>query len=206
MQPWRTGSRQLDAEHPLSRQPCWQTSVSTWLQGIEVNGVVPVLSLPLCWLAAWECHREAEVASPHETLSERWQEVIPLQGTFWKRVQERSHFQHRRALQIFELLAQHGWELTAEFSSLLQDHWCCISQTKLVEDGIRDQRVGEQRSSFNNISSGECTWKRLLGAETDSDKHRFLRVPFEEADIPRNMVSRSAAGLFKVMLMPDSSR
>eukprot|EP00971_Amphidinium_carterae_P121129 2399239-Amphidinium_carterae.2 len=127
-----------------------------------------------------------------------WVEVDTRQGAFWQRMQERSPLRCVHTKLTLQLLSNAGWSVSERLYAHLQQQWRGISQTKLIEDGIRDERVGEQRSSFNRISSGETTWQRLLEAQTESKKHRFERVPWEETVVPRGLAQRSVASLFRV--------
>eukprot|EP00971_Amphidinium_carterae_P335021 6470662-Amphidinium_carterae.1 len=127
-----------------------------------------------------------------------WLDVESREGPFWQRMRDRSPLRCMHSKLLLQLLSNAGWTVSARLKDHLRKQWRGVTQTKLIEDGIRDERVGEQRTSFNRISSGETTWQRLLMAETDSTKHRFERVPWEEAVVPRGLAQRSVASLFRV--------
>lgn len=128
--------------------------------------------------------------------------VEPLRGAFWNRVKKRSTMNNVHTVQMFQLAKQAGFALgpgLADMKDVARKHWSGITQSKLVEDGVRDERVDESsRKSFNKTMSGERCWKKLLDAKTEHLKHRFTRLPFETMSVPRGEKDKPVAELFKV--------
>ena len=79
------------------------------------------------------------------------------------------------------------------------EQWSVITQTKLIEDGVREERVEEEsRRSFNRKMSGETCWDKLCASGIHAQKHRFTRLPFETTVVPRGEKDRSVKSLFAV--------
>ena len=63
----------------------------------------------------------------------------------------------------------------------------------MIRESVSSVAASTRSAAVSALGRGSFKLKQTQSS------HRFRRVPFEEADIPRGMVSRSAAGLFKVM-------
>ena len=87
-------------------------------------------------------------------------------GAFWKKLKLRSPHSLMIVKQIFALSRSVCWMVGADDTMQLRvtcrSQLNCISQSKLIEDGVRDERVEEQsRRSFNTKMSGERCWINL---------------------------------------------
>ena len=79
------------------------------------------------------------------------------------------------------------------------EQWSGMKKTKLMEDGVREERVEEEsRRSFNGKMSGETCWDKLCASDIHAQKHRFTRLPFETTVVPRSEKDRSVKSLFAV--------
>lgn len=100
-------------------------------------------------------------------------------GSFWKKLQTRSPFVRPHTWQMMKLADRCDFkadpENKEEISVVAQKQWSSLSQSKLIEDGFRDQRVEEScRRSFNKYMSGPRTLMVLIKAGTEFIKHRFF--------------------------------
>ena len=91
---------------------------------------------------------------------------------------------------------------------MVRSLWFGITETKLIEDGVRDERVGEQSNGFNKTTSGSRAWTQLIRSGTDTMKHRFVEVPWASTVVPRSLKDKPIARLFRLQRhrMPKSYR
>eukprot|EP00971_Amphidinium_carterae_P093460 1849806-Amphidinium_carterae.1 len=74
-----------------------------------------------------------------------------------------------------------GWELTDEVREVIRRDWAGVTQTKLIEDGIRTERVAETSKGFHKRVSDERTWLSLMEDErSEHAKHRFTPLPVQD--------------------------
>ncbi len=131
--------------------------------------------------------------------AEAWEAIRPKAASrWWRVVKKRSPFNFAHTEQIFTIAREGGWELTDEFRKVVAEHWGGITNTKLIEDGVRDLRAAGEKPSFNKAMAGATAWSTLADCRTDSTKHRFSRVPHECTVVPRAHKDDSVRSLFRV--------
>eukprot|EP00959_Pyramimonas_sp_CCMP1952_P448866 9399156-Pyramimonas_sp.AAC.1 len=62
-------------------------------------------------------------------------------------------------MQVFEALKQGEWKLTPELIELVLRRPQTITQTKLVEDGMRQGRVQQQNPNFKKEIADDKAWE-----------------------------------------------
>ena len=94
-------------------------------------------------------------------------------GIFWRRVQGRSLWCSVHTQQMVAL-AEKGDRMTNDaMKAQVIEQWSGITQTKLTEDGVREERVEEEsRRSFNRKMSGETCWDKLCASDIHAQKHQ----------------------------------
>ena len=101
--------------------------------------------------------------------------------------------------QMVALAEKGDWMPNDAMKAQVIEQWSGITQTKLIEDGVREKRVEEEsRRSFNPKMSGETCWDKLCASDIHAQKHRFTRLPFETTVVPRGEKDRSVKSLFAV--------
>ena len=121
-----------------------------------------------------------------------------MPGAFWKKLRERSPLLNNQVVKdIFDMLEQEAWVLTPVIKQRIASIWKGVTETKLIEDGIRDERVGEVSKGFNKITGGQRAWVQLVRAGTDHEKHRYCQMDWPSVVVPRGMKDRPVAGLFR---------
>ena len=122
-------------------------------------------------------------------------------GIFWRRVQGRSLWSsvHTQKMVALAEKGRGGWMPNDAMKARVIERWSGITQTKLIEDGVREERVElESRRSFNRKMSSETCWDKLCASDIHAQKHRFTRLPFETTVVPRAEKDRSVKSLFAV--------
>eukprot|EP00971_Amphidinium_carterae_P104666 2072775-Amphidinium_carterae.2 len=118
-------------------------------------------------------------------------------GPWYAKAQRRSPMVQTKVVQVTRVLRSCDWAVSADLAKLVEEDWSGITQTKLIEDGVRCQRVAEVSKSFNKVVSDERTWTSLMASdERDGTKHRFSPLPHAGQIIPRALAPLTAGGAF----------
>ncbi|CAE7209363.1 unnamed protein product [Symbiodinium sp. CCMP2592] len=125
-----------------------------------------------------------------------WQSIQDLKGAFWERMRKRSFFNQLKVLQIFQLAANAEWKMTETLAQLIRQDWSGITQTKLIEDGVREGRVAEMNPGFNKRVKPERLYENLINGDVACKKHRFSTLEYDTVTLPRGLASKSGKGLF----------
>lgn len=117
-----------------------------------------------------------------------WAAIQEMRGAFWVKLRERSPMAHVNVQQIFAAAEQAGWTATEEIQDLITKQRSGITQTKLVEDGVREERAEEPNRNFKKTISGARTWTALIKSKVIAVKHRFQNLPWQAQEIRRGIV------------------
>ena len=82
-------------------------------------------------------------------------------GIFWRRVQGRSLWSSVHTQQMVALAEKGDWMPNDAMKAQVIEQWSGITQTKLIEDGVREERVEEE--SRRSVHSEDVLSKRPLG-------------------------------------------
>ena len=127
---------------------------------------------------------------------EAWAHIQSGGAVFWKRMKDRSCFNLKKVQQVFQLAQAAQWRLTDEILDIVKKDFSGITQTKLVEDGVRAGRVAEVNKGFNKRVKPERLYDQLVKGDVACEKHRFPQLDFASAAIPKGVESKSSRGLF----------
>ena len=126
-----------------------------------------------------------------------WLEGQP--GAFFKKLYKRDPLTWNwNVIQIFQLCEEQEWKWSQVLSDTLLAQWRAISSTKLIEDGVRDEKVANVSRNFKSEMGGMKCWNALLDQRSDSAKHRYKTVRRSGVVIARNKAHKSMASLFHV--------
>jgi hypothetical protein len=129
---------------------------------------------------------------------EDWAAIQEFGGAFWNKVRKRSTMGWAKVRQVFLLARASGWTRTDEMVKVIKDDYAGLTQTKLIEDGVRTERVAEVNKGFNSAISGPRSWDELIRDKVESVKHRFTSLPYESQALPKGIVSKRPTALFAI--------
>ena len=97
-------------------------------------------------------------------------------GAFWERVRKRSPLKWVKVQQVAIIAQEHDWKMSDELRDLIRNDLAGITQTKLVEDAVRSERLAESKGSSNTILCGGKCWDVLIQDSVENEKHRFKKL------------------------------
>ena len=127
-----------------------------------------------------------------------WADMQAQSGNIWKQMQKRSCFNRKKVQQVFQLAEAANWKMTEEIAEIVRSDFSGITQTKLIEDGVRQGRVAEINKGFCKRVKPETLYNDLIHGDVACKKHRFANLDFASTVIPRGVESKSAQSLFRV--------
>ena len=128
----------------------------------------------------------------------RFQSLNTLPNPFWRKVTERAGMNSMKCQQMLKLFQRSGWAVSEEILSVARADFRSITQTKLVEDLIREERAGEVTNSGNKTKCPERCWEELLRGSITSGKHHFDDIGWRDENILRGLKDLSCKQLFRV--------
>ena len=102
--------------------------------------------------------------------------------------------------QLYNLLRSNTWVPSKELLEVIRRDLSGVTQTKLIEDGVRQERVLETHRGFHKSVSGEHCWEELIDARPESLRHRFKSLPYATELIPAGYKRKTVSPLFEVHL------
>ena len=121
-----------------------------------------------------------------------------LKGAFWKTIRERLPFRWAKMQQVLLLSAASEWRMSDKLKELVTRDFGGVTQTKLIEDGVRTVRLEETLKSTNKAMTGMRAWWSLIEDKVESEKHRFAGVVPADEVVPRGLHRQRIASLFDV--------
>ena len=130
---------------------------------------------------------------------ELWMEVRDLTGTFWSKVQKRSRFSWRKVLQVVSLCRGHRhWEISDAARSVITQDFMGLSQTKVVEDGVRVCKTAVVNQGHNTrIADARC-WDTLIHSDVLKTKHRYPSLQWQDQPMPAGLSTHTSSSLYHV--------
>lgn len=89
-----------------------------------------------------------------------------------------------------------NWEVSDELIHLVRARVCGVTQTKLIEDAMRHERMGEISKNFGRQMSLRRSWRVLLESDLEHSVHRFDRLAWEGQTVPRGLKDQRIDSLF----------
>lgn len=119
-------------------------------------------------------------------------------GKFWDRLRVRSPLRQCKVRQVFSLARTSGFTLSDGLAKVISLDFSGISQTKLIEYGVRVARVAETNKGFNKLLSGEKCWEELIDSGVEHETHRYTRLSWQDEPVPRWVKDKRTTPLFEV--------
>ena len=91
-----------------------------------------------------------------------------------------------------------GWKVDRDLMRVLEEDFVGVTQTKIIEDAVRTERVVESNKGFNKTISGQRAWDALISDRVEIRKHRYECLHHEDQAIPRGLQGMSPKALFQV--------
>ena len=128
-----------------------------------------------------------------------WDSLQGERDPFWVKIRQRSPMNHMKPLQLFELAKKDGvYKRTEQFETIVHNDYAGLTQTKAIEDGVREERAGEQNTGFTKVKTGERCWDELVQSSVLHTKHRFKQIPWRDQIVPRGLKTASVSELFRI--------
>lgn len=89
-----------------------------------------------------------------------------------------------QVIQIMELAKKSGFKVSDEMVRTIKKDLSGITQTKIIEDGVRSERVAESNKSGNKAMSGPRSWSVLVDDGVEHSKHRFKQIDYVNTCVP----------------------
>ena len=131
---------------------------------------------------------------------EAWKNANSKTGKFWTEVTKRSPLNMTFCIQVFTIAEQDGWLVTNRLRALIGEVFSGVLQSKVVEDGFREERTeesGRRRTNFNKKISGLRLYDTLAFAKLTDDVHRFKAIPWQREVLTRGEKDKNMSALFQ---------
>eukprot|EP00971_Amphidinium_carterae_P345760 6486886-Amphidinium_carterae.1 len=142
-------------------------------------------------------HAERTLESMRKTVA-LYESVSSEDSAWWRKVHSRSPLLQMKVIQVTRMLQEQGWHVTEDVREVIRRDWSGVTQTKLIEDGIRTERVAETSKGFHKRVSDERTWLSLMEDDrSDHARHRFTPIPVQDQVLPRGIAGETSGKLFQ---------
>eukprot|EP00971_Amphidinium_carterae_P347707 6489836-Amphidinium_carterae.1 len=157
----------------------------SWHEGLP--GIWPALLV--------ESEREQAIGRIRQVV-EDWRNAEGWDSGVWKKLRERSPLNQEYNKLLLRVLEGNGWEASEELLTMISDHFGGVTNTKIVEDSVRQGRVAEVSKAFKKVVSGKRCWGDLITSGVENAVHHFDALEYEDLVVPRGLQDADVRGLF----------
>ena len=140
--------------------------------------------------------KAAEIAKRIRHSVELYDGISEHTGSWWEKIKQRSPMEMKKVEQVVMLLKKSEYRVTDQLASVVKADWSGVTQTKVIEDGVRTLRMQEQHKGFHKRLSDESTWLALMREEAKMSKWRYECMDFHGQVVPRGISALHPRALF----------
>eukprot|EP00971_Amphidinium_carterae_P078983 1562765-Amphidinium_carterae.3 len=185
---WPCNAGELSIEHPLvkAQQELVEKSVSLAIELVRCR----------CQSMSWHMYppgrlaglgsddHAADVLSETRALRDAKKSAAEQGKRFWRNLADRSLMSCKCVEQFVAVAERDGWSPSGDLKTLHYRHFAGVSATKIVEDSIRSQRMGEVSRNFRKQLSETRSWHQLVSGTVPGSLHRFKVANTDAVQIP----------------------
>ena len=103
-------------------------------------------------------------------------------------------------VQAFEAVQIVDWSASDSVKSIVRERMQRVTQTKIVEDSMREGRSACQRQNFGQTIAGNRAWAVLVQSKLESEQHHFSTLGHAGQEVPSGLINASTHHLCNMRL------